>query len=186
MLPSREPESDPDSRSGTAPKRPSQGNAVTLIRRQRRVQADWAELQRFLNLLQSRLAHAEYSVCVVSNRGIRRYNRLFRSLDETTDVLSFPIGPGRTETREYLGDIVISAETARANARRYGVRVEEELKLLALHGVLHLLGHDHETDTGQMARRERQWAARLGLPQTLLGRVSGKGPIRSAKTGNRN
>jgi len=184
MLSSNETDSDPDNPNGTVPAGPGKGHATTLIRRQRRVQADWADLQRFLDLLRSRLAHSEYSVCVVSDRGIRRYNRLFRSRDEATDVLSFPAGSGRKGTSNYLGDIVISAETARANAAHYGVRLEEELKLLALHGVLHLLGHDHETDAGQMARQEQQWAARLGLPQTLLGRANGAGPVRGAKTGN--
>ncbi len=186
MFSSHQTDSDPDNRSRIAPRGPANGNAATLIRRQRRVQADWAELQSFLDLLRSRLAHLEYSVCVVSDRGIRRYNRRFRSRDEATDVLSFPAGPGRKGPSSYLGDIVISAETARANAQRYGVRLEEELKLLALHGVLHLLGHDHETDSGQMARQEQQWAARLGLPQTLLSRANGTGPVRGAKTGNKN
>ena len=108
MFSSSEPDSDPDNRSGTAPTGPSKGYAATLIRRQRRVQADWAELQRFLDLLQSRLAHSEYSVCVVSDRGIRRYNRRFRSRDEATDVLSFPAGSGRKGTGNYLGDIVMA------------------------------------------------------------------------------
>jgi probable rRNA maturation factor len=186
MVSSSEHDSNPDNRSGSAPNGPSQQHAATLIRRQRRVQADWAELQRFLDVLRSRLAHSEYSVCVVSDRGIRRYNRHFRSRDEATDVLSFPSGSNREARSRYLGDIVISAETARANAAHYGVRLEEELKLLALHGVLHLLGHDHETDAGRMARQERQWAVRLGLPQTLLGRAHGTRTVGDRKTRRKN
>jgi len=154
-----------------------------LIRRQRTVPADWEEIRLFLNRVPSRLAPSPYSVCVLSDRGIRRYNKQFRRRDEATDVLSFPAG--RTVRRKharsgYLGDILISAETARVNARRYGLRLEDEIKTLVLHALLHLLGHDHERDNGEMARREKQWAARLGLQQPVIGRVRPAREKRSA------
>ncbi|MCH7765290.1 MAG: rRNA maturation RNase YbeY [Acidobacteria bacterium] len=85
-------------------------------------------------------------------------NRAYLAHDYLTDVLSFPL-----RENGYLGEVVISAPTARRQARRYRHRVEEEVKLLLLHGVLHLLGYDHETDRGQMARREHTLRRRLGL-----------------------
>jgi probable rRNA maturation factor len=147
------------------------GEEALLIRRQRKVQADWNEVRRFLRRLPSRLAPLPYSVCVLSDRGIRRYNKRYRRKDEATDVLSFPSARRGQGRGGYLGDILISAETARVNARRYGLRVEDEIKTLVLHALLHLLGHDHERDNGEMARRERQWASRLGLRRPVIGRV---------------
>ncbi|MCH6554084.1 MAG: rRNA maturation RNase YbeY, partial [Acidobacteria bacterium] len=85
-------------------------------------------------------------------------NRRYRKRSAVTDVLSFSL-----RENGYLGEVVISAPTARRQARRYRHRVEEEVKLLLLHGVLHLLGYDHETDRGQMARREHTLRRRLGL-----------------------
>jgi probable rRNA maturation factor len=73
---------------------------------------------------------------------------------------------------------LISVETARENARRYGLRLEEEIEVLALHGVLHLLGYDHERDAGEMARVERRWSERLGLTENLTGRAHRRGPGR--------
>lgn len=110
-------------------------------------------------------------MCLVSDRVIRSYNRRFRRQDKPTDVLSFPAEePGRP-AQQYLGDILISAETARCNARQYGLRVEEEIKVLILHGLLHLLGYDHENDRGGMARVERHWSQKLGLSQNLTRRT---------------
>lgn len=147
-----------------------QAEAPLLINRQRAVRGDWREVRTFLAQLSSRVARSGFSVCLLSDRGIRRYNRRFRRRDEATDVLSFPAGNGRTKQENNLGDILISAETARENARRYGLRLEQEIQVLALHGVLHLLGYDHERDEGHMARLERRWSRELGLPQPLTGR----------------
>lgn len=156
-----------------------------LIRRQRKVQADWREVERFLDRLTGSLAPAPYSVCIVSDRVIRRYNRQYRQKDEATDVLSFPAGRGRVVETEYLGDILISAEMAQSNAARFGLRVEDEIKTLVLHGLLHLLGGDHERDRGQMARSERRWAKRLGLPQTVIARAAGPGTPRGRRRGGK-
>jgi probable rRNA maturation factor len=143
---------------------------VLLLNRQRAERADWDEIRGFLHRLSARMPAPGFTVCVLSDAAIRRYNRQFRGLDQATDVLSFPANePG--EKPEYLGDILISAETARQNASRFGLRLEEEIEQLALHGVLHLLGHDHERDNGEMACLERSWSRRLGLPQNLTGRA---------------
>ena len=119
----------------------------------------------FLAKLTPELARSPYSVCLVSNRAIRRYNDQFRHKNEATDVLSFPAhdaGSARLRTENgYLGDILISVEMAQANAAQYGMRLEDEIKALILHGLLHLLGEDHERDHGSMARSEKRWGARL-------------------------
>ncbi|HSG39895.1 MAG TPA: rRNA maturation RNase YbeY, partial [Thermoanaerobaculia bacterium] len=86
----------------------------------------------------------------VSDREMRRVNREFRGKDKTTDVLSFPGEEG------HLGDVMIAVPTARRQAAEAGHGVDRELKVLLLHGVLHCLGHDHETDQGEMERLERR------------------------------
>ncbi len=128
--------------------------------RQRRVSVDEDDLSVFLVRLRSvlRLPPESFSAVLVSDRRIRELNRRYRKRSAATDVLSFPL-----RENGYLGEVVISASTARRQARRYRHRVEEEVKLLLLHGVLHLLGYDHETDRGQMARREHTLRRRLGL-----------------------
>lgn len=172
MSPSSNPESD-DSDNGN-PAHPSSREApedVLLLNRQRTVQADCDAVRRFLRRLAAAMETPGFTVCLLSDPAIRRFNRKFRGVDRATDVLSFPAAESGNGTTEYLGDILISAETARANGRRYGLRLEEEIQVLALHGVLHLLGYDHERDHGEMARLERRWSRRLGLPQHLTGRA---------------
>jgi probable rRNA maturation factor len=71
----------------------------------------------------------------------------------------------------FLGDIAISLGRARAQAREFGHTIEQEVQILMLHGVLHLCGHDHESDSGAMARAEKRWRAKLGLPNGLIERV---------------
>jgi rRNA maturation RNase YbeY len=91
----------------------------------------------------------------VGDRAMRLANRQFRGKDQATDVLSFP-GDGDGEGRGYLGDVLISVPTARRQAAAAGHGVERELKVLLLHGILHCLGYDHETDQGEMERLERR------------------------------
>jgi probable rRNA maturation factor len=91
----------------------------------------------------------------VGDRAMRLTNRQFRGKDKTTDVLSFP-GDEADEGRGYLGDILISVPTARRQAAAAGHGADRELKTLLLHGILHCLGHDHETDQGEMERLERR------------------------------
>ena len=84
---------------------------------------------------------------------------------EGTVVVSFSMSGG------FLGDIAISLGRARAQSREFGHAIEQEVQILMLHGVLHLMGHDHETDSGAMARAEKRWRAKLGLPNGLIERV---------------
>ena len=146
--------------------------APSLINRQRVEQADWSGAEAFLRQLSSEVAGGSFSVCLLSDRGIRRYNKRFRRQDQATDVLAFPAGSRGREEQSYLGDILISVETARRNATRYGLRLDEEIKILALHGLLHLMGYDHENDGGRMARQERLWCSRLGLARSLTSRAN--------------
>ncbi len=104
---------------------------------------------------------ASFTLRFVSDREMRRLNAGFRGKDKSTDVLSFP---GEDDPSEnHLGDVVISVPTARRQAAERGHGVDRELKVLALHGVLHCLGYDHETDHGEMTRLEarlrRRWIA---------------------------
>ena len=97
---------------------------------------------------------ASFGVRFAGDRALRRANRLYRGKDRPTDVLSFP--GERGEAGWHLGDVLISVPVARRQAAAAGHPVERELRVLLLHGVLHCLGHDHETDGGAMARLERR------------------------------
>jgi probable rRNA maturation factor len=108
-----------------------------------------------------------FTCLVTSNLELRRLNREFRNKDHATDVLSFP----SKQTLGFLGDIAISFEHAQHQAAEYGHAVGAEIEILMLHGVLHLLGMDHEKDGGQMARAENKWRASFGLPRGLIQRV---------------
>ena len=94
-----------------------------------------------------------------SDRELRRVNRQFRGKDSATDVLSFPGEGAVVPAAVHLGDILISVPTARRQAAAAGHGVERELRILLLHGILHCLGHDHETDHGEMERLERRLRA---------------------------
>lgn len=122
----------------------------------------------FARRLQRELAKGRaFDTVITGDTELRRLNRDFRGKDYATDVLSFPaLGEDA-----FLGDIAISLGRARAQAREFGHTVEQEVQVLMLHGVLHLMGHDHETDTGAMARAEKRWRAKLGLPNGLIERV---------------
>lgn len=96
----------------------------------------------------------ELTFAFTSDEDIRDLNNRFRGLDEPTDVLSFPIDEETPEGRWYLGDIVISLPTARRQAQNFGHDLRTELLQLALHGLLHLCGYDHEEDDGEMDARE--------------------------------
>ncbi len=112
----------------------------------------------WLESLVAELAPAAASLAVrfVSDREMRHLNATYRQIDRPTDVLSFP-----DEPEAHLGDIAISVPTARRQARERGHEVERELRTLMLHGVLHCLGHDHETDDGTMERLERRYRRRF-------------------------
>ena len=108
------------------------------------------------------------NVLVTSNRELRGLNHRFRGKDRPTDVLSFPPVLGWVDG--FAGDVAVSAEMAARNARQLGHSTAEEIKILALHGVLHLAGYDHERDTGEMARKEARLRRLLGLPAGLIER----------------
>lgn len=108
------------------------------------------------------------NVLVTSSRELRELNRRFRGKDKPTDVLSFP--PLLDSVDGFAGDVAIAAEIAAQNARQLGHLAAEEIKILALHGVLHLAGYDHERDHGEMARKEQRLRRTLGLPGGLIER----------------
>jgi len=110
----------------------------------------------------------EVNVLIAPSAELRRLNRDFRHRDKPTDVLSFPAA---RSGKDIAGDIAISATIARANARRLGHTLAKELQVLILHGVLHLAGYDHETDSGAMRRKEERLRAQLGLPAALIART---------------
>jgi probable rRNA maturation factor len=121
----------------------------------------------------------EVNVLITGNREMRSLNARFRKKDKPTDVLSFPAEfPGEDQS---AGDLAISAEIASQNARLLGHSPAEEIKILVLHGVLHLAGYDHETDDGQMARREIRLRKALKLPVGLIERSAG-GSSRGVKS----
>lgn len=101
----------------------------------------------------------------MDDASIRQLNRDFRGHDAPTDVLSFP-----SPQPDYAGDIAISTETAGRQARARRHALDTELRILLLHGLLHLAGHDHETDQGEMRRREQALRRQLGLPPGLIER----------------
>jgi probable rRNA maturation factor len=154
-------------RTSTRPERAGAGGAaspsapaleVVLLNRQRRRRVQPARLRRIL----ARAAEAlhvtgELALVLTSDATVRRLNARYRGQDKPTDVLSFP-GPGGDEG---LGDIVISLDTAARNAPRFGRTFAQELDVLTLHGFLHVLGYDHETDGGTMDRLERRLRRRL-------------------------
>jgi probable rRNA maturation factor len=112
-------------------------------------------------------ARGQVTVAVVSDAKVRALNRRFRHVDAATDVLSFP-----ADERGVLGDIVIARGIAAKQARTLGHPLATELRILALHGLLHLVGYDHETDNGRMARVEGRLRRRARLPEGLIARSS--------------
>jgi probable rRNA maturation factor len=107
-----------------------------------------------------------FTCLITGDLEMQRLNRDFRKQDHATDVLSFP----SRQTLGFLGDIAISFEHAQRQAAEYGHDIGQEIEILMLHGVLHLLGMDHENDGGRMARAEKKWRAAFGLPNGLIGR----------------
>jgi probable rRNA maturation factor len=168
---------DPDLEPAPAPratlaKRTVAPGKATIDKNQRVPSA--RTLARFLALAQAAVRlRGEVTVLLTTDLAIRRLNRQFRGKDKATDVLSFPseVFPGPT-TERIAGDLAISVPTARKQAAGQGHALSVEIKVLMLHGLLHLAGYDHEADEGQMARRERLLRGRLRLPQGLIERVA--------------
>ena len=112
----------------------------------------------------------DVSVLLAGDRQIRRLNREFRHVDKPTDVLSFPAPAALHGHPAVAGDLAISVETAARRAEEFGHPLATELQILALHGLLHLGGYDHESDEGQMARREATLRKKFGLAAGLIER----------------
>ena len=135
--------------------------------RQRKVVLNDSQIEAFLARLSRELTEGrEFAVMVASDEAVRRANRDFRGKSGSTDVLSFPDGEdGR------LGDILISARRAAAQSREYGHSADDEVKVLILHGLLHLLGYDHESDGGRMREVEGRLRRTYGLSAGLIERA---------------
>ena len=131
---------------------------VVLLDRQRKRRLGAGRLRRVLaDAARALRVQGEVALVLTGDRAVRTLNARYRGKDKPTDVLSFP-GPGGEVG---LGDIVISVETAARNAKEYGRTLPQELDILALHGFLHVLGYDHETDDGTMDRLEKRLRRRL-------------------------
>jgi probable rRNA maturation factor len=125
-------------------------------------------LRAFAEELALEVAGARGFVCLLTGDGeLRRLNRQFLGKDYPADVLSFP-EPGPDG---FLGELAISVDRAKDQALARGHSLEQEIQILMLHGLLHLVGMDHETDRGRMARAETRWRKKLGLPAGLIERV---------------
>lgn len=141
-----------------------------------------AGLGRWLARAAPARAHGALAIAIIPDDVMRRLNREYRGKDRVTDVLSFPASQtpalkgrptsdsaGRQDA-DFLGDLAIARGVAARQARELGHPLRVELRILALHGLLHLLGYDHVTDRGQMARLENRLRRRAGLPSGLIGR----------------
>ena len=146
-------------------------------------------LGAWLSRAAPRRARGVVVIALVGDATMRRLNREYRGVDYATDVLSFRVheraarGAGRRGARrpppdasslQPLGDIAIALGVARRQARDHGHSVGTELRILGLHGILHLLGYDHEADRGQMRQLEERLRRRAGLPAGLIGRRPGR------------
>ena len=133
-------------------------------------------LQSYARKLQVEVAKGRPFECLITGDAeLRKLNREFRGKDEATDVLSFPEAANASGIKaravQPLGSLAISVGAARAQACAFGHSTEDEVRILMLHGLLHLLGYDHETDSGRMARAEKRWRKLLELPNGLIERV---------------
>lgn len=138
--------------------------AIELVNKQRLVSLDKGRVCDLATetLRSVGMNDASLTVALVRDRKIRELNLRFRGKNHATDVLSFPAGePGDGVATDYLGDIVISADTAVRQAKEASHSVERELSELVIHGVLHLCGYDHETDQGEMNRLELKLRRKL-------------------------
>jgi len=158
-----------------------------IVNRQSRISVPLRDLDRFLARARRRLRLPKdsFAVCLVTDAEIARWNRAYRGKSGPTDVLSFATNVPKTErghgrkgrvrkddlldaaaanhSAQYIGDIAISPAVAKRNASRFGRTFDDEMRILILHGILHLMGYDHEADDGQMERRENKLRRELRL-----------------------
>ncbi|MGB8542049.1 MAG: rRNA maturation RNase YbeY [Candidatus Acidiferrales bacterium] len=157
-----------------------------ILNRQRQVRISVDDLEKFSARVRKllKIPADAITVCLVSSADIAKWNRAYRGKNKPTDVLSFTTDEPSVKRRigklprkrtsaksdvddatPYWGDIAIAPAIARQNARRFGREFNDEMRILILHGMLHLMGYDHETDNGQMDRREMRLRRQLGLVQ---------------------
>jgi len=140
---------------------------MRIINSQKRVQLVLPPLERFArrSLRQLNLKSDNVAIAFVTDAEIARLNKTYRKKNRPTDVLSFPAQPSakRPNRNKFLGDIAIAPAVARRYAKKNGRSLQTEICVLILHGLLHLLGYDHETDRGQMDRVEHKLRRKLGL-----------------------
>ena len=140
---------------------------IEIINNQRKLKLDREIFREFAEKAVGNIDEAEnksVTIAFVSDRKMRELNKEFRAKDRTTDVLSFPFEADEFDIeKDFLGDIVISLEQAQRQAAENSLTLEAEIKQLILHGVLHLCGYDHETDDGEMNRRELELRERLQI-----------------------
>ncbi len=137
-----------------------------IFNSQRRIPVALKPLEEFYERVRQELRFPAESVSIrlISDAAMARLNRTYRQRSGPTDVLSFPANGAQSRRgTAYMGDIAISPQTARRNARRYARSAPAELRILILHGMLHLAGFDHETDHGEMDRKERRLRRQLGV-----------------------
>lgn len=159
-----------------------QNSAGMILNRQRDYALKLGALRSYVKGMKRslRMGRGSFNVCFVNDREIRRLNARYRGNPRPTDVLSFPwqeasgtshhkISP--KDFRNFLGDVVISVDTARRNAHLEGHSTLHELRWLILHGVLHLLGYDHERDGGKMTRLELSLREQLGIAGSRVSRT---------------
>ncbi|MBS1814934.1 MAG: rRNA maturation RNase YbeY [Acidobacteria bacterium] len=110
----------------------------------------------------------ELSILLADDKQLKQLNKQFRGKNKPTDVLSFP---APEDMRELAGDLALSIDTAAKQAAEFNHSLDEELRILLLHGILHLSGYDHEADSGEMAAREEELRTELGLSTNLIHRA---------------
>ena len=143
-----------------------------------------AALTRFLQrVLRAVGISGTVSVLLSSDAELKRLNRTFRGKNRPTDVLSFPADriPGLSESEQHAGDLAISLDTAGRQAAQFGHTLAAEVRVLLLHGLLHLAGYDHETDGGEMAAEEQRLRKELRLPLSLIARVNAEARMRGGR-----
>ncbi len=140
---------------------------IEIINNQRKIKLDRRIFQEFAETAIGKIDEAEnknVTVAFISDRKMRSLNNEFRAKAKTTDVLSFPFEADEFDLeKDFLGDIVISLEQAQKQAAENDLTLDAEVKQLILHGILHLCGYDHETDDGEMNRRELELRDRLNI-----------------------
>ena len=147
---------------------PDEPSLVLFRRAPARLPRPW--LKEFARSLRNDVAGGRGFQCLITDdRELRRLNRQFFGINRPTDVLSFP----SASDTGFLGEMAVSAQRGVAQAREFGHSALQEMQILMLHGLLHLLGMDHESDGGRMARAEARWRKKLGLPAGLIERGRG-------------